>query len=382
MSIALVPQQSTVPQLTIVHGEANRYRRFFDFNAAYQAVLNHVEGLPSDRTPDQHTRKNYSAGLKVFLGFLNNRLPTETIMKSFIAYLKRPRTEGGRELKSTTVSAKYLTPARHFCRELAKQPLPFESTSDASELFGLPEWREKIRQAAEVKNPKADTTTNIAPLWNPKFKRLTLEQVNAVLRSIDRDSLSGARDYALLLTAFSSALRLDELRRITLNNIRSGDGAMLIVVRGKRSNIDPVGVGNDVIAAIEHYVAKHNSGLEEGDPRCIDEDTPLWQPYMHGKGNHCKVGYNNYCTDGNKGITKEAIRGIIGRRTERTLGKAFRLAAHDTRRTAAAIAYDMGMPINEIQALLRHKSAQQTLEYIGIKPDYAARTLSTYVKFG
>ncbi|KAB2861869.1 MAG: site-specific integrase, partial [Anaerolineae bacterium] len=56
---------------------------------------------------------------------------------------------------------------------------------------------------------------------------------------------------------------------------------------------------------------------------------------------------------------------------------------HDTRRTAAALAYEAGMPLPQIQKMLRHKDPGTTLRYIGQKPDYASSNLNTYgVTFG
>lgn len=174
----------------------NPYRRFFDFAAAQKAVFNHVAQLPSDSTPEQHTRSNYGAGLDKFLCFLANRiydkdlmisailpecrLPTKELMQEYIAALRF------RGLKATTIASSYLAPARHFCRSLADQPLAFETAADAQMMFelsiALPEWRERIRQAASISNPSPETTTRLSPLFDPRFVRLEQTQVNAVLR--------------------------------------------------------------------------------------------------------------------------------------------------------------------------------------------------------
>jgi integrase/recombinase XerD len=238
--------------------------------------------------------------------------------------------------------------------------------------------RDAMKQAATLPTPKAETVSNIAPLWRPEFTRLDIKQVNSVLRQIDRATMAGLRDYALLMLAFSTGLRLAEMARISLANIQpTGDGAYLITVRGKRSNVDPVPISGQAFGDITAYLAAYNEGLAGDDPRRIVGDVPLWQP-LHQNNYHFSIGRTNPC----KGLSHQAIRDLIAKRTSAALGKEWELAAHDTRRTAAAIAYDAGMPLPDIQALLRHKDASVTLHYVGTKPDFHKRSLSTYVNFG
>lgn len=352
--------------------ERNPYRRFFDFEKAYQAVVDHCMALPSSRTPEQYTLKNYVAGLDYFLAFIEDALPTKELMKSYVAHLI-----GERGLKSTTIASKYLAPVRLFCKALVEQPLEFENVDDARMMFGLPEWRELIRQAGGIKNPKSEESSNIAPLWNPKFHRLSLNQVNAVLRGIDRSTIAGKRDYALLMVAFTTALRLAEISRITLDSISREGDVSIITVRGKRSNSDPVPTSESAVQAILEYVEAFNGGLEVDDPRRIGKATPLWQPMMHGD-NYVGLGYNSY--QPKKGMCNQAIRKLMARRVKAVLG--FEIAPHDFRRTAAKLAFEGGMPLPDIQKLLRHKNPSTTLAYIGQKPDYGAASLSNYVQIG
>jgi integrase len=354
----------------------NPYFRFFSFEDAYQSVLNHVLSLPSSRTPERHTFNNYTAGLDYFLAFIDDQLPTEELMQAYIAHLTQ------RGLKSSTISAKYLAPVRLFCRALAKQDLYKNATGEPSEMLNLsialPECRERIRQAADIPNPKSEESTNIAPLWNPKFHRLALTEVNAVVRSIDRSHVAGLRDYALLMTAFTTALRLAEISRMTPASITKEGDTWIITVRGKRSNSDPVPTSDAAAQAVFDYVSAFNAGLDPDDSRRINDDTPLWQPMMHGENNYVAIGYNNYTP--RRGMCTQAIRKLMARRVEAALG--FTIAAHDFRRTAAALAFKAGMPLPEIQKLLRHKNPSTTLNYIGQEPDYAAAALSTYVQIG
>lgn len=345
--------------------------RYFDPRAAVKAVAAHVETLPGSRTAERHTYRAYSDGLNYFLKWSGNGMPTEDLLGAFIAHLVTDRG-----LKASTISSKYLAPIRLYLQKLAGQRI---TGFEGIERDYIADCRDHIRAAAAVKSPRAETTTNIAPLWNPQFHRLTLQQVNATLRGCDLKTKLGLRDYALLHVAFSSGLRLAELQRITLNSVTQQGEVILITVRGKRSNVDPVPISARAHADILAYVDAYNDGLDEDDARRIERDTPLWQPLLHGD-NYAHHGVNGYTAA--RGLSAQGIRDIIARRTVQALGEAFKLAAHDTRRTAAAIAYDSGMPLPDIQALLRHKDAAVTLRYVGTKPDFGTRSLANYVQFG
>lgn len=358
--------------------------RYFDPFAAYSAVAAHVAALPSSRTEERHTWRAYDDGLNYFLKWLAGttepgrfmdwtqlRLPTADLLTGFIAHLLTTR-----RLKPSTVNSKYLAPVRLYLTKLAAQRI---TGFHGVERDYIQDCREHIRAAAAVKSPRPDTTTNIAPLWDPKFTRLTVQQVNAVLRGINRLTRQGLRDYALLHVAFSSGLRLAELQRITLNSITRQGDIYLITVRGKRSNVDPVPVSARAYNDIMEWVNTYNDGLPEDDARRIAGAMPIWQPLLHGD-NYGWVGVNKF--NPLRGMSAQGIRDIIERTTRAVLGEQFALAAHDTRRTAAAIAYDAGMSLPNIQKLLRHKDAAVTLRYIGQKPDFDASTLANYVKLG
>lgn len=152
--------------------------RYFDPRAAIAAVAAHVEQLPGSRTAERHTVRAYGDGLNYFTRWMGISLPTEDGMIAFIAHLVQDR-----HLKASTISSKYLAPVRLYLLKLAGQRI--------TGFFGverdyISDCRDHIRAAAAVKSPRAETTSNISPLWNPQFHRLTLKQVNAVLRSITR----------------------------------------------------------------------------------------------------------------------------------------------------------------------------------------------------
>lgn len=150
-------------------------------------------------------------------------------------------------------------------------------------------------------------------------------------------------------------------------------------MRGKRSNIDPVPISAEAMSDLRAWVDAFNANLAADDPRRIVDERPVWQPLTRSD-RHMPVGSNAY--DPLRGMSHQALRDIIARRTSAALGAKFECAPHDMRRTAAAMAYDAGMNITDIQQLLRHKDASTTMRYVGTKPDFHKRALSTYISFG
>lgn len=354
----------------IIVASSQPWLQYFNPTLAALAVETHISKLPSDQRPEQHTRRVYQSGLKDFADWIGDRMPTPDLLDNYVAALIE------RGLKSSTIGSKYLAPVRLFLKKLAGQYIP--GLTGAERDF-VSDCRDFISRAAEVPTPKAATTTNVPALWRSDFKRLTKTEVNAVLRRINRSKLAGLRDYALMHVAFSTAMRLAEIASITLGCITMTDDATryLLNVMGKRGNTSPVPIPHNTYTALREYVEAYNSSLDNDDPRRIVGDVPVWQPLTRSS-NYLVLGKHDPCN----GLAHQTIREIIGKTTEIALGSSRRIAPHDTRRTAASIAYDEGMPLPDLQQLLRHKNAAQTMEYVGVKPDYFKRDLSTYVTFG
>jgi len=366
MSMILV-ENPPMTGIVSYSSDDGKWLEYFDRAAAIRSVAAHVAALPSSGTEERYTSSVYEGGLKYWSQWAGDRMPTADLVREYIAHLKL------KGLKVATINSKYLAVLRHYLKALSGQHI--RVTGQEREF--VEDCRFHIRASYEVKGPRPETTSNISPLWRADFVRLSKAQVNAVLRGIDRDTLQGKRDYAILLVAFNSALRVAELARVTLASIRRDGETWLITVRGKRNNIDPVPVGAAVVAAITEWVQAYNFGLALDDPRRIVGDVPIWQPLRRG-GHPYAAGEMNPCA----GISEQALRDVIGKRSAGALGDEFKMAAHDTRRTAAALAYDAGMGLPDIQGLLRHKSAAVTLHYIGQKPDHERRTLANFVQFG
>ena len=341
-----------------------QWTQYFDRRKAIAAVVAHIKALPSNRTPEKHTMRVYTAGLKYFGEWIGDDLPTEDLMQGYIAHLK------DRGLKSSTIGSKYLAPARLYLRKLASQQID-GITGPVRDYVS--DCRHHINMAREVKTPRNEETSNVGAAWRVGVL-LEIDQVNAVLRKIDRQTLTGKRDYALLMIGFSMALRIAEIARITLNSITWKGKSRVVTVRGKRNNIDPVTFNDDAYEALMDYVNTWNDRLEDGDDRRIQGDIPVWQGIMRND----QLPSGKFNAKFNQGLSTSTLSAIVNKRSK----PVKRIAPHDMRRAAATIGYDNGMSHTDIQQLLRHKNGAITWNYIRNRPDYESRDLTRYVQFG
>ena len=383
LSQAIIPQSTPIITQIVPAPQDSRWLDYFDPAAALAEVINHIETLPGSRH-ERHTMRAYLGSLADYcrhLGavvihrtgedyrfwFENMTMPTRSITGDYMASLKR------RGLSTSTI-VRYMAAVRLFLKALEEQSVTPGSGGDF--LF-IMEAQRQFRLAYNLKNPPADRTSN-RPALEQHGTRLQLAQVNQLFASFQDEIslLHGKRDLALLYLGITSGLRAAEIARMTLDTIQQGDNCYEVRVRGKRSNHDPVGIDSDAYALIMDYVDAWNARLDPGDPRRIENDSPLFQPVL--KGGHIPAGgINDY--DPLKGISARSILKIVERRTYQALGKG--ITAHDMRRTCAYLMRSHGYEWDQIRAQLRHRSIGTTEKYVGKSQNLAQGLLSNRVHF-
>lgn len=70
---------------------------------------------------------------------------------------------------------------------------------------------------------------------------LTPEEIKTVIASIDRNSRTGFRNHAILLTMLDTGLRASEVANIWLGHVNLDDGYMKVMGKGAKERIVPIG---------------------------------------------------------------------------------------------------------------------------------------------
>lgn len=176
------------------------------------------------------------------------------------------------------------------------------------------------------------------------------DQVRQLLRSIDRRTAIGRRDYAVLLLLARLGLRAGEVAFLELDDIDWNAGQLS--VRGKRDQRTVLPLPGDVGAAIVAY-------LRHGRPR----STPSRRVFLRGKAPI--RGFLSQC----------AVGSIIRHALQRTGIQAPTTGAHQFRHGLATQMLCHGASLAEIGEVLRHRNTQTTTIYAKVDLK-ALRTLA------
>ena len=163
-------------------------------------------------------------------------------------------------------------------------------------------------------------------------------QVDLVLASIDRKTVMGRRDYAILLILARLGLRASEIKTLTLEDLDWQQG--FITVRGKAGRYSQLPLPADVGEAIADYL---RNGRPAGrSSRCV---------FLRAKA---PIG----AFTGQSGIGS-----VVRHPLERAGIDAARKGAHQFRHALASQMLRQGASLAEIGELLRHRSPRTTAIY-------------------
>ena len=177
---------------------------------------------------------------------------------------------------------------------------------------------------------------------NFKKDYLTSSQAKKILDEIDRSTLKGKRDYAMLVTMLTMGLRTIEITRANIEDIRTKGDATVLYVQGKghEEKDDLIRMPYHVETAIRDYLSVRN---------IANPSAPLF------------VSTSNHNHNGR--MTTRSIRRIVKTVFISAGFNSPRLTAHSTRHTAATLSLLNGATLQQTQELLRHKNISTTEIY-------------------
>ena len=216
------------------------------------------------------------------------------------------------------------------------KPTTVQSYFAAVKLFFQWAEQEKIYPniAQRVKGAKLDT--------EHKKDYLTKKQVSKLLKSIDRSTLKGKRDYAMLSLMVTTGLRTVSIINANVEDIRAAGDATALYYKGKghQEKATYVKLAEPVEEAIRDYLKSRGRA---------DGKEPLFTSTAHR---------NNGGRMTTRSISRVAKESLIDIGLD-----SDRLTAHSFRHTAATLNLLNGGTVEETQQLLDHKNINTTLIY-------------------
>lgn len=270
----------------------------------YQAFAKYIDAKPK-------TVETYTKALRQLGGYFAEHHIDKPTREDVIAFREDLKATGH---KPTTIQ-NYITAARLFFS-----------------------WLEQAgiypNVAAHVKGAKLDR--------EHKKNYLTSRQVKAVLADIDRTTLQGKRDYAMLVLMVTGGLRTVEVERADIGDMQTlGDSTVMYIQgKGRDEKTEYVKLDAHVEAAIRDYLKARG----EAKP-----DAPLF----------ASTSNNNR----GKRMTTRAISGIAKAHMLEAGYNSDKLTAHSLRHTAVTLSLLAGQPLEEVQQFARHANISTTMIY-------------------
>lgn len=177
---------------------------------------------------------------------------------------------------------------------------------------------------------------------NFKKDYLTSSQARQILNHVDRSTIKGKRDYAMLVMMLTMGLRTIEVSRTDIDDIRTKGNTTVLYVQGKGHDEkdDLIRMPQHVESAIRDYLS-------------VRKAKDLSEPLFVSTSNH----------NANGRMTTRSIRRIVKTAFISAGYDSPRLTAHSTRHTAATLSLLNGATLQQTQELLRHRNIGTTEIY-------------------
>jgi integrase len=283
------------------------------------AILRLLEGVERSLT-SPNSRRAYRTALLHFLNWCrasDAKLERMSVLQYKDALIAAETAASKRRFSAATVNLK-LAAVRSFAQEAADQHLISPS------------------EAAAIQRIRGERTSGTRfGMWLEK------QELDRLLRTPDRTTLRGKRDYALLAVLFSTGLRRRELVDLQLSTIQQRDGQWgLIDLQGKGNRVRSVHLPLWVKDAVFAWLT--SAGIVDG-------------PIFRSISRHGRIGVRR--------LSDESVKLVLSYYAlSHNLG-GFR--PHDARRTCARLCRSANASLEDIQELLGHSSIQTTERYLG-----------------
>lgn len=278
-----------------------------------KANINLINDFINDMDVCERSKKTYRVNITVFFNWSFNR-GYDYSKIDFISVLNFKAHLISEKRSNSTIDS-YLTAVRKYYKWY-------------SELNGGKNIAENI------KGPKKSKTINKMPL--------SLKQAKELLNSFDINTPIGLRDHTIIKLLLKSALRISEIQKILISDIKDLSGKKVLYIEGKGHNSkdDFIQLTDDTFKSISKCIAL-------SDIKSIDE--PLFKSYSH--------------QNPGEPITTRSISKIVKEHLIKIGLNDKRYTAHSLRHTAACLLIQLGANIYDVQIFMRHKDPSITQIY-------------------
>lgn len=254
--------------------------------------------------------RSYISGIKAFIRYLSENGISKPTRETVIAYKKELV-----RYKSASTVALYLSSLRRFFSWCASENLYGDITLG-------------------VKSPRVDNSH--------KKDAFSAQQIKQIISGINRNSLQGARDYAIFCLTVATGLRTCEVIRADISDIRTvqGETCLFVMGKGRTSKSDFVKLSAHVLQAIRTYLEMRGA---------VEDASPLF----------ASLSRRNF---GGRMSTRSISR-ICKNAMIKAGFNSRRLTAHSLRHTSITLALLAGMSLREVSQFARHSSINVTLIY-------------------
>jgi len=175
------------------------------------------------------------------------------------------------------------------------------------------------------------------------IKTLTIEQIKLLLKTIDKYSPVGARNYCILMLLIDSGMRISEVTGIQIAHLNLSKGIVKIIGKGQKERLIPFShfTSKELINYIKHY-----------RPDLCKLESPYLFPVSHGY--HVRVN---------------TIQQAIKRLSKKAGLHDIKCYPHIFRHTFATMFLAKGGNAVVLKEIMGHESVQTTQKYIHLQPE-------------
>ena len=208
----------------------------------------------------------------------------------------------------------------------------------------------------ESENLKSDLLNTEISLPNKEKKLpevLSEEEVIELLKTPDKHTDLGKRDYALLEVLYSCGLRVSEAEKLQLNQINTQEKIVKVVGKGKKERIIPI--RDEALNAIKDYIYNVRS-----EKRIVDKN----YVFLNRSG---------------KKLTRQVIYSLVIKYAKYA-GIEKKIHPHTLRHSFATHLLDNGADLRVVQELLGHTNIGTTQLYTHVTTKTLVKSYDLYWK--